>query len=319
MFNELSLGKVNSREIACDLLQIFIQSYMRAKEIGFEEIRLHENSIVNLYSIPLYDGYNIDDWLKDKRINEDLRDRFKEIVTSSPLIQENEVTENDLYDRSEFYKDLDKKQYQVWGLGAAYIYDTLSFSLNTHNEWRKSEVLISHYYVKHDLTDVKTNVDIRNFCNIETLNSHMVWWENFQKQSLKQSAELWEKKGEFFPNLGFSKEVESQLKMIGVSKTLFQIIDRLRALDKYVGDWQSGEFSFADANQNTNLRISPESQTTLRKYGALRKFTIPNGNKMLFDLHIKTGDLRFHFYPDNANRKIYIGYIGKHLRIASED
>src|SRR5690606_568945 len=112
-----------------------------------------------------------------------------------------------------------------------------------------------------------------------------------------------------------------QLNKIGISKSLSQIIDRLRELNNYAKGWQSGngDFNYKDAIEKTSLRISPESDSTIRKFGTQRKFSIPDQGKELFDLHIKTGDLRFHFYPDNLNRKVYIGYIGKHLRISSEN
>jgi hypothetical protein len=38
---------------------------------------------------------------------------------------------------------------------------------------------------------------------------------------------------------------------------------------------------------------------------------MPDGRRECFELHIKTGNLRFHFLPENG--RIYIGYIGKHL------
>ena len=99
---------------------------------------------------------------------------------------------------------------------------------------------------------------------------------------------------------------------------LLQIINRLKSLNDYAEHWKTGDFSYEDVNATTDLRISPESNNTIKNYGSLRRFTIPNQGKKLFDLHIKTGNLRFHFYPDNNNRKIYIGYIGKHLRTFSE-
>ena len=48
------------------------------------------------------------------------------------------------------------------------------------------------------------------------------------------------------------------------------------------------------------------------KYYNKRVFSMPDGRRVCFELHIKTsGNLRIHLYPE-AN-KIYIGYIGKHL------
>lgn len=62
------------------------------------------------------------------------------------------------------------------------------------------------------------------------------------------------------------------------------------------------------------MHIHPESQQTMDNYGSLRKFSLPNGEKEIFSLHLIVGDLRIHFYPDNESQKIYIGYIGFHLR-----
>ncbi len=42
-------------------------------------------------------------------------------------------------------------------------------------------------------------------------------------------------------------------------------------------------------------------------------FKLPNGKTECFDLHIKTGDLRFHFLSENLT--IFISYIAKHLSI----
>jgi hypothetical protein len=47
------------------------------------------------------------------------------------------------------------------------------------------------------------------------------------------------------------------------------------------------------------------------KYRNQRMFTMPDGRKECFELHIKVGNLRFHLFPENG--KIYVGYIGKHL------
>ncbi len=42
-------------------------------------------------------------------------------------------------------------------------------------------------------------------------------------------------------------------------------------------------------------------------------FKLPNGKTECFDLHIKTGDLRFHFLSENLT--IFISYIAKRLSI----
>jgi hypothetical protein len=318
MFNELSLTQVNSISDARLVLETFIKSSIKAKEIGFTELRLYENSIHNLYEIYLFDNYRIDNWLKDGEVNPDLKTRFREIITNSPLITNEEISLKELYQWSVFQKAHNNQIAQVWGLGAAYIYDSLALSLNSHDDWQSPIVPVSHNYLTPKGEEINKEIEVRHFASTKTLDSHLEWWERVQLESLNKSIELWERRGEFFPNLIFCQEVEKQLQKIGVSKMLFQIIDRLKSLDSYSENWGTGSFSYEDVNSKTNLRISPESDSTIRLHGSSRKFIVPGEGKKLFDLHIKTGDLRFHFYPDNDNHQIYIGYIGRHLRIASE-
>src|SRR5688572_16506858 len=104
MFNELSFTQVNSLAEARKVLEVFVKATIRAKELGFFEIRLHENSLQNLYQLILYPGYRVDTWLNDPEIDVDLRDSFREIITVSPLITDDELVENELYERSEFHQ-----------------------------------------------------------------------------------------------------------------------------------------------------------------------------------------------------------------------
>ena len=128
---------------------------------------------------------------------------------------------------------------------------------------------------------------------------------------------LWSKKEELFPNLILCGQVENQIRDIGDSGHFNQIVERLITFDEAVGNWDKGDFSYRNINQRYSLRISPESDFTMRSYGNERIFRMPGGGTETFEMHIKTGDLRFHFYPDNNTRKVYIGYIGPHLNTVS--
>ena len=319
MLNELSMSKVGSDETVRKLLAQFVKAAVAAERLGFQELRLLDRILPDLFQMNLLDEYSIGTWLQDKRVDHDLRDRFRGIVTASPLIKEEELEAFELYSRSEFFKSIEGTHYQVWGLGAAHVYDSLAISLASHSEWGKTEVEINHHFLDQETNLKQVRAGVRNFSSAENLQAHQKWWDQRQKDALKDSAELWDKRHEFFSNIELCGEVERQLRQIGVSKEFSQIVDRLRALDRYAAEWKEGDFSYKNLNATTNVRVSPESNLTLQKYGSQRKFVIPGHGKEIFSLHIKTGDLRFHFYADNTAKKIYVGYIGKHLRIASED
>ena len=143
-------------------------------------------------------------------------------------------------------------------------------------------------------------------------------YHSFKKQKIQnitKGIEIWERQSLLFERVILCPEVETQLKSIGYTE---QILEKLLILDKYCQDyWKGGSFIYNDANQRVALKISPESEPTMNdaKKKQMRMFKLPNGKTECFELHIKTGDLRFHFFPDNNSLKIYIGYIGAHLPI----
>ncbi|WP_262152295.1 hypothetical protein [Chryseobacterium foetidum] len=148
---------------------------------------------------------------------------------------------------------------------------------------------------------IKNNDDYANF------NSINLWRVNFRN--------FWTKRNRLFPNLTFCGEVKNQILKIGKSSHFNQIIDRLKEFDAAVSKWDKGDFSYRDINNKYSLRISPETNQTMSNYGNERLFSLPEGGTEYFELHIKTGDLRFHFFPQNKSRKVFVGYIGPHLTI----
>jgi hypothetical protein len=141
-------------------------------------------------------------------------------------------------------------------------------------------------------------------------------YHSFKEQRIKditQGIEIWERQSLLFKKVELCSGVKTQLKSIGYIE---QILEKLLILDEYCQtNWLAGSFSHKDANQRVALKISLESDSTMNdaKKKQMRMFKLPNGKTECFELHIKTGDLRFHFFPDNNSLKIYIGYIGTHL------
>ena len=182
---------------------------------------------------------------------------------------------------------------------------------------------------------------IQNFCTLDEIDIHYpqkknaFWGAHFEEendrhidteekyhsfkeqkiQEITKGIEIWERRSLLFKRIELCPGVKTQLKSIGYTE---QILNKLLELDSYCQNyWQKGTFSYKDANEYASLKISPESASTMSdpKKKQMRLFKLPNGETECFELHIKTGDLRFHFFPDNNSLKIYIGYIGAHLPI----
>lgn len=339
IFNELSYPFKN-KYAANEGIKTFIKTFAAASSLGINQLRLHKKIGENLYNLELAPGYYISHWLhssphtgkqpkekssprpgkttEDEALNEDLRNRFKEILTTSPMITDNEPIEKETNERSTFEISIpgNSKLIEAEGLGAAFLLDTIALSFLSGDFWNTHKIeKLKHYYLKDDGSEIIDFVEVRHTSRPEHMQHHKEWFEKKKLASLKASSELWERREEFFPHLVLCGSVEQQLtKHYGVqSKYFTQIVERLKQLDKFAGEWTSGGWSDKDL-KHYGLNVSGESEQTMQKYGRERRFRLPNGRKESFEKHIKTGDLRFHFYADEENHRIYVGYIGPHLR-----
>lgn len=188
----------------------------------------------------------------------------------------------------------------------------------SHEHYIPNEKIFTNYFpdtengflgIEFSKTDIHFSCQINNEDAYNKFKNDNLWDLSFRN--------LWSKREYLFPNLILCGEVENQIKKIGNSGHFNQIVERLIEFNKAVKSWETGDFSYKRINQQFSLRISPESDKTMDSYQNERIFSMPNGGTNIFELHIKTGDLRFHFYPDNLNHKVYVGYIGPHLSTIS--
>lgn len=160
-----------------------------------------------------------------------------------------------------------------------------------------------------------SNLEISKIRQIIDANTFFLFKENILWNFTFRG--FWERREMLFPNIILCGDVQGQIERIGDSGHFNQVVDKLREFNNAVKAWEEGNFNYKAINRDYPLRISPESDSTMAKYGNERRFSLPDGRRESFELHIKTGDLRFHFYPDNNDKQVYIGYIGPHLSIAT--
>jgi len=140
----------------------------------------------------------------------------------------------------------------------------------------------------------------------------------FRKNGFKQAISpdnFWEYKDSLFPHLIFCNNVQSNMSVIASSGEFSGVINHLLGLNDFAKCWNSGPFDGKKLKAQVGLNVSPESKsvTNNENLRQSRTFTLPDGRLKYFEWHIKTANLRFHFYPDQGKHIIYVGYIGKHL------
>ncbi|MGV3612777.1 MAG: hypothetical protein ACO1N0_17585 [Fluviicola sp.] len=321
MFNEKSFLPQPSVDTAKEMMKTFVDTYIRALKNGINEIRIHEN-FGGFYHQCIAINYLISQWVDDPTVDKPLRTKFRTIAVKSPLISESEIRELDEYSTSEFSIEIDDNLFPCFGLGASFLCETLSISFNSRSIWDTDNVPINHFFIDEELNENKIHREIKHFSKINHFDSHIQWLEELQKQEVQKGQDLWEKREQLFPFIILCGVTESQFCNRGYSKKLLtQVKDRLQTLNKIGEAWKTkgGSFDYTWANENYDVRISPESETTMNRFSQERRFQLPNGTYEIFELHLKTGNLRFHFFPDNSTQTIYVGYIGKHLQVSSEN
>lgn len=331
VFNELSIPFKDRFKID-DGIKLFLQTFAAASNLGINQLRLHQKIGENLYSLELAPGYSLSKWLHTKRMynendpgrhiqpDDDSQTRFKEIITSTPLITDDEPIEKEENERSSFEISISGKIQEADGLGAAYLLDTLTISfLSDILLWDRDEIKdVKHIFLDENGFVQENFVTVRHVSRSIHIETHSRWLEKKRQESLKRSIDLWERRQEFFPHLILCERIRSQLTThFGLNSRYFnQLMDRLKKLDTFARNWTSGGFSQKELRK-FGLIVSGESTQTMSRYEDTRRFRLPDGRKEIFDMHIKSGDLRFHFFPDENSHRVYVGYIGPHLPIFS--
>jgi hypothetical protein len=306
ILNELSVPNGTSSIIeARRVMSDFTATCAALRSIGFTSLRIQND----LYSISLSDGYLVSQWMKDPEVDRDLALRFKSISKNSPYIPDTEEEANEIFANSDFYFKGEKSI----GLGVSQLLNTVAISFQTRPDWLNVLIDVDHHMVHlidQKIKIAESNVKVKNAFDEGSAKTYKQWFEGERMKSLRNTAELWKRRTELFGQLIFCDGVEAQLGSISLNdEGMDRIKERLIAVDKYCTDWTEGHFD----HTKIGFKISGESEATLNRFGEERTFRIPSGEYKLFEDHFKLGDIRIHILVDNEQKRVYVGYIGKHL------
>lgn len=313
IFNELSLQtSALDIYIAREWMSKFIRTIAKATCSGIKRIlRTHDN----FYSAQLAPNYSLSNWLTDKNVDLEERRFLRTISTKSPFLtdlQDSNYMESLL--AREFFYNGEKAE----GIGISYLLEALCVSLLSNNQWDNFELNVNLNWLNDDETIEEDEVVVKHASKDEHIINHFDWIRRRKKDSLKNGANLWERKEEFLPSLLFCESVSKRLNKLGSNSPHFnQIKKRLFELENYCANWKEGAF------EHTKIpsRVTPESERTLQRYGQDRTFSCPDGIQRTFSWHarITPQEWRLYFFPLESSQKIIIGYIGPHLPIAGEN
>lgn len=295
VFNELSLPFNDKYKAKNEFKNFFeILNNLRKKNIqkirmdrSFKEYEIVNNCYLQEFFKELED-INLKDRLRDFLANSIL-------LIETPLIKDDEIYEAEDYIISTYKYN---NNINTGGLACSNFWNSISISFHSSDEWNKSDI---------KLTKNEENIEIRHISTISHIEKHNDFLDNLEEElKLNINREnFWTRRNELFSKIIFVDEVEHQI--IDLDSFIFKkVISILR-------DLETGKKILND------LVISGEGETVKQNpiLRAFREFEI-NGQKEFFEKHIKnlSNGYRIHFFE--KNEKIYIGYIGKHLKTKND-
>ena len=255
-------------------------------------------------------GYTIRDWLKDNSVESEKRTRFKTAVTKGPFVDEWIAGEEQrgalLY---EFYFAADR----VYGLGAGYLFESPTVSLRGDARFEVDPVTIRVSSLDAQLQFASGDKAVCSLTNVTQVSNRAAWIRERLQRDIANGITAWERHAELFPNLTFCSEAATFLQSLSGSEAYFyQVCRHLLALNSFCAEWPQQGISAL-----SSIRWSDESKSTLNNdvLRKMREFLCPDGQRRLFSLHTKPtgGNIRIHFLVLSQERRIMIGYIGRHL------
>lgn len=294
--NELSLIESNydhAKKMMTDLLVL----YKEAQNKGFTGLKMTRE----IFSASLAPNYTLTNWTNDKTVEVDIKRLFFALA-KYPYVE----------DFTDFGYEFSYDGKPVKGLGAAYLNDSLSISMDSSEKWRTYYVNINVSCMDDEGIINQTSEPVCHSSKLEHLDNHTVWITNKKKESIPNGTLLWLKRKELFPHLVFSSKVENQIRPLNTSNPQFiNVTKRLFELENYCSTWMYGSFDLAAMSS----KVTVESESRVQQYKNEMTFLFQDGKERLCEFHSRftPGAGRIHFSPDEGNKIVFVGYIGQKI------
>lgn len=308
VFNSLSLKSLDSIEQVVNSLNNLFKVKKRLKEEGFIDFLFHSN----IQSFPLSNNKIFIKFLEENK-NDDNRDYIEYLiyhVVNVPFIDEIKKDINlEVSVRGEKFEE-----FRVVYEHENYILK----SLFTENEWESFLVNCEVQELDENANIILKNTTLFNVGNIGNIDENTWIYQYLQKESL----ETFLIEVSYLEHIIISDDALSAITGYGTNIALLgALLNDLKILNKYCKEyWKFGEIRLPHIKQLGVTTIKPESEQTLNKFGDERKFIDYDGkrSKDPYSVHFNLPEEKRcylkGFVDENDSKKIYIAYVGKHLR-----
>ena len=290
-------------------INTFVEVLLLLQKNGIIKNKGDFESLEDIRTIDFGYTYNFQKWLNDKKnVKSEHQIFFKRFIDKYNIVIKPELI-------SEFSCFILKKEYKSELLSKAIEQNSgvLSFTIT---KFFCCNYINGTYRFLDEKGNLKQEnkkiINVYNKSNISHLNEICI---NTKYSNITSGIDLWEYREVLFPNLIICACVKEQIYDNPGMPHVNAIIKRLELLNNYY-----------EKNDYFNINIlgfkaRDESETVKNNsnLNKLRKFKKPDNSYSYFYNHISfSGDFngRIYFEANDTLKKIYIGYIGKHLPTA---
>lgn len=272
-----------------------ILNYLRDKGY-YTSIR----SIVDIRSLDIVKGINLQKLLGEIR-DRDMKRRVTSLFTNQIIPFEYPISTTGEELGLLEYRYLDER---VDEIGYADIFQTLLISFNSSEKWDKDRLNLKKIILEESGDYTEREVEIYNTSRVEHLESNLEIFEKIDNEKIESLVKNFKETYRvIFKKLEFGIDVIKNIEYLD-KRVLRDAIAILYQLE--IGK-----------KELTDFKCSGESESVLNnpELKERRKFKMENGEEYYMFQHIKNlpNGNRIYFHK-KSDEKIYIGYIGKHLK-----
>jgi len=307
VFNELSQKIAPDIATARQWMSSLIGTMREGKKCGLKGLRTH----INVHTIFLAENYPLAQWRNDNEVTKEEQTFWRTLTTKTPLSVDivdpdiKNTIENEDYECSFEGK-------KVAGLKTAYLLETLAISLNSESCWDSSVIELQLIQLENNEL-IEQNIAVQHAsCKIHVIEQ-ADWIKHRLQTNRLNGIQLSNCREELFPSLQFCDSANRQLRKLRTGEERLEFVrEALFEVEDCAQKWKNGSIKHFKLD---SLEESRESQVTINKYGEERTFVCPDGEKRLFDRHIKlrSCNWRIHYFLEEKTKIVIIGYIGHHL------
>lgn len=313
---EMVLNELSLHPLATDVyeahqrMNTLIQTMAVATKSGVKKTLRTNSSFLHEELAP---GYPVIKWLNDIDVDRDTRRFLKTLVTKTPfLVDITESSTLDSFDLSDYFWQ--KKQ--AVGLGVAFLLDALALSLSSDPCWLENHLELQIHQLGDDGEIIDVSERVPHASIPDHVQTHLPWITK-QKHTNMQTdihdgQDICRRREDLFPHIYFGADYEAQLRQLTPGHIMLRsVITRLYELENYCSSWLDGPF---DPYQIVS-KVTSESIITLEMYRKEHTFQDHSGSLRIFSWHVRLtpNEWRLYFDPLSSERKVVVGYVGKHL------